>query len=168
GKWRFELFYYDYSFGVLLCALIAAFTFGELAPKELSFTDNFLIASKRQMAWGVGAGVVFNLANMLLVAAISVSGMAVAFPIAIGLALSIGVIWNYILNPQGDPVLLFGGVLLVIIAIIVDAFAYSSYTEAKRQAAENAALRPDPRIKTARPAAPGAGRGILLSVVSGI
>src|SRR5215475_4384740 len=168
GKWRFELFYYDYSFGVLLCALIAAFTLGEMAPKELSFTDNFLIASKRQMALSVGAGFVFNLANMLLVAAISVSGMAVAFPIAIGLALSIGVVWNYILNPQGNPMLLFGGVILVIAAILVDAFAYSAYTDAKRLAAENAALRPDPRSKIAKPSGPGAGRGILLSVVAGI
>src|SRR5437868_11324661 len=83
GRWRFELFYYDYSFGVLLCAVIAAFTFGSMIPNELTFQDNFLLASKRQMLWGVAGGVVFNLANMLLVAAIAVSGMAVAFPIAI-------------------------------------------------------------------------------------
>jgi glucose uptake protein len=169
GKWRFELFYYDYSIGVLLCALIAAFTLGQLAPKELTFTDNFLIASKRQMAWGVGAGVVFNLANMLLVAAISVSGMAVAFPIAIGLALVIGVVWNHLLNPQGSPILLFGGVSLVLVAILVDAFAYSAYTDAKRQAAVKAAtLQPDPRIKKFAPSGPGAGRGILLSIFGGI
>jgi glucose uptake protein len=168
GKWRFELFYYDYSFGVLLCALIAAFTLGQLLPKELSFSDNFLIAAKRQMAWAAGAGVVFNLANMLLVAAISVSGMAVAFPIAIGLALIVGVVWNYILNPQASPTLLFGGVFLVLIAIIIDAFAYSAYTDAKRQAAEKAALQPDPRVKRAVRSSPGAGRGIVLSIVSGL
>ncbi len=169
GKWRFELFYYDYSFGVVICALIAAFTLGELAPKELTFTDNFLIASKRQMAWAVGAGAVFNLANMLLVAAISVSGMAVAFPIGIGLALIVGVVWNYLLNPQGSATLLFGGVLLVLAAIIVDAFAYSAYSDAKKQAAiKAAALHPDPRAKKPQAAGPGAGRGILLSVVSGI
>src|SRR5262249_23785824 len=168
GKWRFELFYYDYSFGVLLCALIAAFTLGELAPKELSFTDNFLIASKRQMAWGVGGGMVFNLANMLLVAAIAVSGMAVAFPIAIGLALVIGVVWNYALNPQGSPILLFGGVVLVVVAILVDAFAYHAYTDAKQEEAKTAALQVDPRVKTAKVTAPRAGRGILLSLISGI
>src|ERR1700689_1360153 len=77
GKWRFELFYYDYSAGVLLGALIAAFTFGELMPKELTFNDNLLLGGKRQMSYGVAGGVVFNLANMLLVAAISVAGMAV-------------------------------------------------------------------------------------------
>src|SRR5579872_2993494 len=168
GKWRFELFYYDFSVGVLLCALIAAYTLGQWDSKELSFSDNFLIAAKRQMAWGAGAGVVFNLANMLLVAAISVSGMAVAFPIAIGLALVIGVVWNYILNPQGSAMLLFGGVVLVLVAIIVDALAYSAYKDAKRREQQKAAtLQPDPRAK--RPAGgPGPGRGIALSVLGGI
>lgn len=166
GKWRFELFYYDYSLGVLLCAAIAAFTFGSWLPKELTFSDNLLIASNHQMAYAVGAGVVFNLANMLLVAAIAVSGLAVAFPIAIGLALVIGVIWNFMLNPQGDPILLFGGALLVTAAIIVDAFAYGTYLDAKQAAAQKA-LTPDPRAKT-RKRAPGAARGIALSIVSGI
>ncbi len=168
GKWRFELFYYDYSIGVVLCAVIAAFTFGQLAPQELSFTDNLLIAAKRQMAWAVGAGIVFNLANMLLVAAISVSGMAVAFPVAIGLALVIGTVGSHLLNPQGSAMLLFGGAALVLAAIIVDAFAFSAYTDARKQAAEKAALRPDPRVRVGSPAGPGAGRGILLSVISGI
>jgi len=168
GKWRFELFYYDYSLGVLLCALIAAFTFGQFAPQELSFSDNFLIAAKRQMAWAVGAGIIFNLANMLLVAAISVSGLAVAFPIAIGLALTVGVVWNHILNPQGSAILLFGGVALVLVAIIIDAFAYSAYTDAKKQAAAKAAFVPDRKVRRGTPAGPGAGRGILLSIVSGL
>src|SRR6266446_7567151 len=87
GKWRFELFYYDYSLGVVVCSLIAAFTLGSMNPRDLTFTDNLLIASYHQMAYALGGGAVFNLANILLVAAISVSGMAVAFPIAIGLAL---------------------------------------------------------------------------------
>ena len=134
GKWRFELFYYDYSIGVVICALVAAYTFGELLPKELTFSDNLLIASKRQIAWAVAAGMVFNLANLLLVAAISVAGMAVAFPISIGLALVIGTVWSYSLNPQGNPTLLFGGALLVVVAIMVDAFAYSAYLEAKKAA----------------------------------
>src|SRR5271155_1880951 len=73
GKWRFELFYYDYSLGVMLCAVVAAFTLGSLIPKELTFQDNLLLAAKRQMAYAFAGGAVFNLANMLLVAAISVS-----------------------------------------------------------------------------------------------
>ncbi len=167
GRWRFELFYYDYSIGLFLCALIAAYTFGEMLPKELTFSDNLLIASKRQMIWGFAAGAVFNLANMLLVAAIAVAGMAVAFPISIGLALVIGVVWNYLLNPQGNPALLFGGAVLVICAIVVDAFAYSSFLDAKLNATA-AAQKASPRVRTIARAKTGAARGIILSIVSGI
>jgi glucose uptake protein len=153
GRWRFELFYYDYSVGVLLAAIIAAYTFGSMG-NELSFSDNMLVAAKRNMAYAVAAGMVFNLANMLLVAAISVAGLAVAFPVGIGLALVIGVVWNYFLNPQGNPTLLAAGVALVMCAIVVDALAYSAH---------------------AKPAAPAGGRkksasskGILLSLISGV
>jgi len=166
GKWRFELFYYDYSLGVLVCAVVAAYTLGSWLPQELTFSDNLLIAARRQMAYGVGAGIVFNLANMLLVAAIAVSGMAVAFPVAIGLALVIGVVWNYQLNSQGNPILLFSGVALVVVAIITDAFAYSAYLDAKQLEAQKA-LQADPRVKT-RTRKPGAARGLVLSIISGV
>jgi glucose uptake protein len=151
-KWRFELFYFDYAFGVLLLAVVAAFTFGSMGD-ELSFADNLSIAGKRQMAWALAAGVIFNLANMLLVAAISVAGLAVAFPIGIGLALVIGVIWNYILNPQGNPFLLFSGALLVVIAIVVDAMAYRAH---------------EAQSKAAAAKGPTSIKGILLSLVSGV
>src|ERR1700733_11789022 len=130
GKWRFELFYYDYSLGVLIAAIVAAYTFGSMGS-DLSFSDNMLIAVRRNMAYAVAAGIIFNLANMLLVAAISVAGMAVAFPIGIGLALVMGVIWNYILNPQGNLILLALGVIMVVIAIVVDALAYRAHALSK-------------------------------------
>jgi glucose uptake protein len=168
GKWRFELFYYDYSIGMLLCALIAAYTLGEMSPKDLTFSDNLLIAGRRQMVWALGAGGVFNLANLLLVAAISVSGMAVAFPIGLGLALVVGVVSNYLLNPQGNPILLFGGVVLVLIAIIVDAFAYGGYLADRIEEEKKAALIADPRAKKRAPQPTGAARGIILSIVCGI
>ena len=123
SKWRFELFYFDYALGVLLAAVFAAFTFGFMG-EGLSFLDNLELTGKKQMAMAFAAGVVFNLANMLLVAAISVAGLAVAFPVGIGLALIIGVVWNYILNPQGNPYLVFTGVFFVTAAIVLDARAY--------------------------------------------
>ena len=133
GKWRFELFYYDYSFGVLLMAILCAFTFGSLGYDGFSFMDDMLNAAKRPVAMGFGAGVIFNLANMLLVAAISVAGLAVAFPVGIGLALIIGVIWNYAIKPEGNPMLLFAGCALVLGAIIVDAVAYRSLEGIKQE-----------------------------------
>src|SRR5947209_3118832 len=119
GKWRFELFYFDYAFGVMLCALVAAFTFGSMNPGELTVTDSFTLASWRAIGYGLAGGAVFNLANLLLVAAIALSGLSVAFPIGIGLALVVGVILNYFINPQGNPVYLFGGAALVVGAIVV-------------------------------------------------
>lgn len=139
GKWRFELYYFDYAFGVLLCAIIAAMTFGSLNSQELTFMDTLALTAKRKMVWAFSGGVVFNLANMLLVAAISLSGLAVAFPIGIGLALVIGVVWNYLLNPQGNPMLLFGGAALVVVAIVVDAIAYRTHTAALPKAKPAAA-----------------------------
>ncbi len=105
GKWRFELFYFDYSLGVLIAATIYALTLGNLGYDGFDFVDDLMHAGKRQMFFGGVGGVVFNLANMLLVAAISLAGLSVAFPVGIGLALVIGVIWNYILKPQGNPAL---------------------------------------------------------------
>lgn len=167
GRWRFELFYFDYAFGVLLAATLAAFTFGSLGA-ELSFMDNLLITGKRQIAFGFAAGIVFNLANMLLVAAIAVAGLAVAFPVGIGLAMVIGVVWNYFLNPQGNPTMLFGGSGLVVGAIIVDALAYRAH-EKLRHAAED----PAPKVTLTRGKPHGrkkhsALKGILLSLVAGV
>jgi glucose uptake protein len=155
GKWRFELYYFDYALGVLLLAVIAALTFGSLG-EDLTAFDNFLIASKRKMALGFAGGVVFNLANMLLVAAISVAGLAVAFPIGIGLALVIGVVWNYLITPAGNPGLLFGGAALVVGAIIVCARAYQAH--ARKQPA---ARGQPPRIRRT-------GQGLALSLISGV
>jgi glucose uptake protein len=126
-NWRFELFYFDYAFGVLAAALIAAYTFGSMGD-GLTFSDNLMITGKRQIGYALLGGAIFNLANMLLVAAISITGLAVAFPVGIGLALVIGVVWNYLLRPAGNPLLLFGGAAIVIAAIIVDALAYREHT----------------------------------------
>ena len=167
GKWRFELYYYDYATGVLLLGLLAAFTLGEFSPKDLTFSDNLLIASKRQMAWAVASGTALSLANLLLAAAVSVSGMSVAFPIAIGLAAVIGTVWTFAGNFQGSTIMLFGGALLLLIAAVVNAIAYSGYRESKRAQAI-AALQPDPRARKKLQAEPGAARGIALAVVSGI
>jgi glucose uptake protein len=175
GKWRFELFYFDYSFGVLLTAIIAAFTLGSMNPNELSAMDSFAISGYRNIAYGAAGGVIFNLANMLLVSAIAVSGLAVAFPIGIGLALVIGVILNYILNPQGNPALLFGGAAVVVVAIVVDAMAYRIHEKNKQPVAAMAAVpeqkRPVARghREVARPKKTSTSvKGIVLSLIAGV
>ena len=124
-EWRFELFYWDYAIGVLLFALILAFTLGSTGTAGRSFLDDLAQAERGPLISAFVGGVVFNLANILLVAAIDIAGMAVAFPIGIGLALVLGVITNYLASPVGHPVLLFLGVACVVAAILLSAAAYS-------------------------------------------
>lgn len=123
--WRFELFYWDYVFGIVIISVILAFTMGNTDPSSPdSFIANLRAADAQHIVLALLGGAVFNVANILLVAAIAMAGLAVAFPIGIGLALVIGSVLNYIIIPKGDPVLLFGGILLVMVAIVLDAFAY--------------------------------------------
>ncbi len=127
-KWRFELFYWDYVIGIFLFSLLAAFTLGSNGDGGRPFLADISQADSVNIRNALTGGVVFNLANILLTAAIAGAGMAVAFPIGIGLALIIGVIINYLLLSKGNPLLLFSGVLLVTAAIIVNALAYGKHS----------------------------------------
>jgi len=125
GKtWRFELYYWDYVFGVMLMALIFAFSMGSSGGGGRSFLQDVRQAEAANLGWALLGGVVFNAANILLVAAIAVAGMSVAFPVGIGLALAVGVVVNYVDDPTGNAVVLFAGVAFVAAAIILDALAY--------------------------------------------
>jgi len=123
--WRFELFYWDYVWGILLISILLGFTLGRTnTASPDSFLQNLSAADGHHLLLAFLGGVVFNIANILLVAAIAIAGLAVAFPIGIGLALVIGTLLNYIITPKGNPLLLFGGIVLVCIAIVLDALAY--------------------------------------------
>jgi glucose uptake protein len=120
--WRFELFYWDYVWGILLISLLMGLTLGRTVPSSPdSFWTNLRAADGHHLLLAFLGGVVFNIANILLVAAIAIAGLAVAFPIGIGLALVIGSVLNYIITPKGNPLLLFGGICLVCVAIVLDA-----------------------------------------------
>ncbi len=123
-KWGFPLFYWDYTLGVIILSLILGLTLGSTGDSGQAFLPNLQSASLNAIFYALLGGVVFNIANLLLVAAIDIAGMAIAFPIGIGIALVLGVIVNYAAVPDGDPLLLFGGVGLVALAIVVDALAY--------------------------------------------
>jgi glucose uptake protein len=122
--WRFELLYWDYGFGILIATLLLAFTLGSIGTEGRPFLNDMAQAESHNLVSALTGGVVFNAANILLVAAIGIAGMSVAFPVGIGIALVLGVIVNYISNPQGNPALIFGGVVLVTIAILLNAKAY--------------------------------------------
>jgi len=124
GKtWRYELFYWDYVIGILLFSIVLGLTLGSTGEMGRGFlTDLGQITSGNYVSALIG-GAIFNLANILLSAAISMAGMTVAFPLGVGIALVLGVIVNYIGAPKGDPLTLFLGVALVMVAIIVNAIA---------------------------------------------
>jgi glucose uptake protein len=128
--WRFELFYWDYVWGILLMSVILGLTLGRTdAASPDSFFHNLGSADTRHLTYAFLGGIVFNAANILVVGAIAIAGMAVAFPVGIGLALVIGSVLNYIITPQGNPRLLFGGIALVCVAIVLDAVAYRKISQ---------------------------------------
>ena len=146
-SWRFQLFYWDYTLGVLLMALLFAFTMGSKGSQGRAFMMDLAQASSGSLIAAFIGGIIFNIANLLLVAAIDIAGMSVAFPVGIGIALDWGVVINYIATPVGNPVWLFVGVGLVVVAIVLDAIAYKKLPS------------PSGNVST---------RGIVISVVAGI
>ena len=129
GKtWRYELFYWDYVIGILLFSLLSAFTLGSFGTEGRSFIPDLCQADWGNIGSAFAGGIIFNAANILLSAAISIAGLSVAFPVGIGLALVLGVLINYMGAAKGDPVLLFCGVALVTLAIVLNALAYKKLT----------------------------------------
>jgi len=157
--WRFELLYYDYSIGVALAAALAGLTFGTWGSDGLSFTKDLAHAGKMNILSGFAGGVIFNLSNILVIGAVSVAGMGVAFPIGVGTALVVGVIWSYHVNAQGNPWLLCLGVALIVGAIVVDAIAYRAHAVSRSIPGDKA----DAAAKRA-----ATWKGIRLSVIGGI
>lgn len=146
-NWRFELFYWDYVIGILIFSILCALTLGSTGTEGRSFMTDLKQASGSNITSAFIGGIIFNAANILFSAAIAIAGMAVAFPVAIGLALVLGVIVNFAASQKGDPSLLFAGVALVLIAIVINAIAYKRNSKAG-----------------AKPSS----KGIIISLVAGI
>jgi glucose uptake protein len=148
GKtWRFELFYWDYVIGIVLFSLLLGFTLGSSGVNGRDFLSDISQAESGNILKAALGGVIFNASNILLVAAMAIAGMAVAFPVGVGIALALGVIINYIFAPKGDPLLLFVGVGLIVAAILIDAFAYKKHSASLKRVSS---------------------KGILLSVSAGV
>ena len=131
-NYRFELFYWDYALGIFLISLILALTMGSTGHDASSFLNNVRAADTSNIIFTMTAGVIFNLANLLLVAAIDMAGLAIAFPVSIGIALVVGVIASYVQQPKGNAALLAAGVLCALIAVVLDGKAYGSLAIAGR------------------------------------
>jgi len=131
GDVRFELFYWDYALGVFVMAVILALTMGSWTGGEDAFFRNLTEATGSRITLAMLAGTIFNVANILLVGAIAIAGMAIAFPVAIGAALVIGTVLTYVVDRTGNPSMLFAGVGLAIVAILADSLAYKELSGGK-------------------------------------
>jgi glucose uptake protein len=127
-NYRFELFYWDYAVGIFITSLVLAFTMGSTGNDASSFLNNVRAADNSNILWTMVGGAIFNLANLLLVAAIDMAGLAVALPVSIGIALVVGTLLSYILQPKGNMLFLAGGVACALIAVILDGKAFGSLT----------------------------------------
>jgi glucose uptake protein len=159
GEWRFELLYYDYALGILLTSILAGLTLGSMGSYGQPFWADLAAAGTSNIIFGFLGGVVYSFSNILVVGAMAVAGLGVAFPIGVGLALVVGVIWNYFVNPQGNPLLLFLGVTMIVAAIVLDGIAYRIHSKAKRSPSD--AKSSLGNTNTIR-------KGILLSVAGGV
>jgi glucose uptake protein len=146
-EWRFQLFYWDYAVGVFLLSLLLAYTLGSSGTGGRPFSADLAQADSQWLRSAFLGGVIFNLSNILLVAAIDIAGMAVAFPVGVGLALVLGVLTTYLSTRVGNAPMLAAGVGLVGVAIILDALAYRRLASGDRGAS---------------------AKGILLSVTAGV
>ena len=161
GRWRFELFYFNFATGLILAAVIYSFTVGNLGYDGFTFLDDLQHAGKRQWLYGFMAGLLFNFANMLLMAAVSVAGMAVAFPMAMGVAVVLSTATGFASRPAGNTLLVGLGCLLLLTSVLLNAVSYRiSSTQRFEEYARSGHAKSTRR--------PNAIKGILLAVISGL
>lgn len=149
-SWRYELFYWDYVIGMVLFALLICFTMGSIGAEGRPFVEDIAQVSLRNVGSIILGGIIFNASNILLSASTSIAGMAVAFPLGVGLSLVLGTIINYIGAPKGNPVILFIGVALIVVAVICNGIASGKVQKNSEEQSKNGK------------------KGIILAIVAGI
>jgi len=133
-NYRFELFYWDYAIGIFVISVILGLTMGSTGHNASSLVANISSADTSNIGYALVGGALFNLANLLLVAAIDMAGLSVAFPVSIGIALVVGVVLSYALQPKGNAGFLALGVICALVAVILDGKAYGSLAASGRTA----------------------------------
>jgi glucose uptake protein len=131
--WRYELFYWDYVIGIVLLSVVFGFTLGSIGDQGRNFTTDLMQVSSANFWSVIIGGIIFNASNILLSASISIAGMAVAFPVGVGLALVLGVVLNYNSASKDDPILLFTGVALIVVAIIFNGVASGKMSSSEKK-----------------------------------
>ena len=162
---RFEHYYFDFALGVLLTAVTATFTLGALGG-EITTMDNITIVGNRDLVMAIAAGAALNLATMFLAATVSVAGLSVAFPVAGGTALAVGMLAGYVRRPQGNGALLLGGAAVVIISVFVCSYGYFLVRKSLQPGVPKAVRQASGRVIKEKP--PSLWKGVILGLVSGL
>src|SRR5258707_9523420 len=110
--------------GLIAGAILWGLTLGSLGTVGRSFYADVVHSGVHPILLAMIGGAIFNIANLLLVAAIDIAGLAVAFPLRIGLALVVGAGGSFIISPQRKPLLLLRGLSLFVPALALPALAY--------------------------------------------
>ena len=63
-EWKFQLFFWDYSIGVLILAVVLAFTMGSMGAEGRGFMEDLAGAESSNVWSALIGGVIFNLANI--------------------------------------------------------------------------------------------------------
>jgi len=137
--WRFELFYWDFVAGLLVFSTLAGLTLGSMGRTGRPFLEDLAQADRASIASAFLGGAVWNLGNLLLVAAIAVAGLAVGFPIGGGIAWVLGIAVNFIIEAlaggrvQEHAAILFIGVAVIMAAIGLTMRAYGRLASAVKK-----------------------------------
>jgi glucose uptake protein len=161
GRWRFELFYFDFAFGLLVTALILAFTVGNLGYDGFDFLDDLQHTGKRQWVFCFAAGMIFNFANLLLVAAVSVAGTVLAFPVGMGVGLILATVLSFAASRSGNGAMILVGAGLVLVSALVNAIGHRLLAQQRHEE-----LARDGKARSTR--RPSGAKGIVLALVSGL
>jgi len=148
GDWPYRHFYWDFVAGMVVFAVLFGLTAGSCGGGAWGFVANLRQASAANVGSALLGGLIFNAALILLVKAIDMVGLSVAFPVCNGLSIALGTAVNYFVEPKGSPVWIFGGIALIVLAVASNAAAGNM---------------------TAAKGANGAkGKGIAIAIVSGV
>jgi glucose uptake protein len=137
--WSFELFYMDFTIGLIITALLGALTLGSMGSQGEGFIQNLSNIDGYSLLYALLGGIVWNFGTIFLTASMAVAGMSVGFPIGGGLGWIGGIVFNYILVVSagsaypGNETLLWLGVAVIIIAILLNGRAYGKLSSSHHQ-----------------------------------
>ena len=155
GNWPYRHFYWDFVVGMVVFAVIFGFTAGSCGGGAWSFAANLRQASAANVGFALLGGLIFNAALILLVKSIDMVGLSVAFPVCNGLSIALGTAVNYFVAPKGSPAWIFGGIALIVGAVVCNAAASGVKTKGMQGTEATKGTK-------------SAAKGIAVAIVSGI